>query len=142
MKTQEMQKLRKILKPLVMECIKEAIFEEGVLSTLVAEIATGMNPAVQSIVEAPSVEVKKQNQLNTQVQSERVSQRLQESKNKILEAIGKDAYGGVNVFEGTEPLKHDSAQPQSPLANRDPRDQGVDIDGLLGAFGQKWNALK
>ena len=64
MKTQEMQKLRKILKPLVMECIKEAIFEEGVLSTLVAEIATGMNPDVQNIVEAPSVEVKKQNQIS------------------------------------------------------------------------------
>lgn len=142
MKTQEMQKLRKILKPLVMECIKEAIFEEGVLSTLVAEIASGMNPTAQSIVETPSLEPTKQNKLNMQVQSERVSQRLQESKSKMLEAIGKDAYGGVNVFEGTEPLKPASAAPASPLANRDPRDQGVDIDGLLGAFGQKWNALK
>ena len=43
MKEQELNKLKKVLKPLVMECIKEAIFEEGVLSTLVAEIATGMN---------------------------------------------------------------------------------------------------
>ena len=49
MKQQELNKLRKVLKPLVMECIREAIFEEGVLSTLVAEIATGMNQ--QPIVE-------------------------------------------------------------------------------------------
>jgi len=30
MKEQELNKLKKVLKPLVMDCIKEAIFEEGV----------------------------------------------------------------------------------------------------------------
>lgn len=138
MKAQELQKLKTILKPLVMECIKESIFEEGVLSALVAEIVTGMGQ--------PIVEQKKQEFTPPKQQTEAVSRRLQESKNKMLEAIGKDAYGGVNVFEGTEPLTRggspNSAPSHSPLANIDPNDKGVSIDGLLGAFGDKWNALK
>ena len=139
MKAQELNKLRKVLKPLVMECIREAIFEEGVLSTLVAEIATGMGS--QNLVETNQTKNE-----NTNKKSEQVSRRLQESKNKMLEAIGKDAYGGVNVFEGTEPLSSGgspgAAPSHSPLANIDPKDKGVNIDGLLGAFGNKWNALK
>ena len=140
MKEQELNKLKKVLKPLVMECIKEAIFEEGVLSTLVAEIAVGMGST--PIVEKSQPRKQETKKADTQ----RVSRRLQESKNKMLDAIGKDAYGGVNVFEGTEPLSSGGtpgASPShSPLANTDPNDEGVNIDGLLGAFGRKWDALK
>lgn len=62
----------------------------------------------------------------------------------MLEAIGKDAYGGIDLFEGTEPLSSagSTTPSHSPLANIDPSDKGVNIDGLLGAFGTKWNALK
>ena len=138
MKQQELNKLRKVLKPLVMECIKEAIFEEGILSTLVAEIVSGMGQ--------PIVEQKKQEFVPPKRDTEKVSKRLQESKSKMLEAIGKDAYGGVDIFEGTEPLSSAGSpgetQSHSPLANVDPNDKGVDIDGLLGVFGSKWNALK
>jgi nitrogen regulatory protein PII len=137
MKTQEMNKLKQVLKPLVMECIKEAIFEEGVLSTLVAEIVTGMGQ--------PIVEQRKQQEfVPPKRDTEAVSKRLQESKNKMLDAIGKDAYGGVDIFEGTEPLSSagNTSPSHSPLANIDPNDKGVSIDGLVGAFGAKWNALK
>ncbi len=138
MKEQELNKLKKVLKPLVMECIKEAIFEEGVLSTLVAEIVSGMGQ--------PIVEQKKQESVSPKRDTEKVSRRLQESKSKILSAIGKDAYGGVDIFEGTAPLSSagspNATPSHSPLANIDPNDKGVDIDGLLGAFGGKWDALK
>ena len=141
MKEQELHKLKKVLKPLVMECIKEAIFEEGVLSTLVAEIVSGMGTTI--------VEEKKPKPQFDAIQKERqekVSQKLQESRRKMLDAIGKDSYGGVDIFEGTEPLSSGgspNASPSvSPLANVDPKDKGVDIDGLMGAFGKKWNALK
>ena len=140
MKEQELNKLKKVLRPLIMECIKEAIFEEGVLSTLVAEIASGMGSA-------PIVEKSLPREQETRkTDTERVSRRLQESKSKMLDAIGKDAYGGVDIFEGTEPLSSGGAPgatpSHSPLANMDPKDKGVDIDGLLGAFGRKWDALK
>jgi hypothetical protein len=141
MKQQELSKLKKVLKPLVKECIKEAIFEEGILSTLVAEIVSGMGkPIVENNTPDPKFDVIRQER------QEKVSERLQESRNKMLEAIGKESYGGVNVFEGTEPLSSggsSGASPSaSPLANVDPKDKGIDIDGLMGAFGKKWNALK
>ena len=44
------QELQKILKPLIKECIKEVIFEEGVLSNLIKEVAVGIG-SQQTIVE-------------------------------------------------------------------------------------------
>ena len=140
MKTEEITKLKKVLKPLIMECIKEAIFEEGVLSTLVAEVASGIGrgPVIQEA--KPEVDFS-HDQNETQ---EMVSKRLQETRNRMLNAIGTDAYGGVDIFEGTEPLTTSGAEPASrgPLSNIDPKDKGINIDGLMGAFGKKWNALK
>ena len=34
--------LRQVLKPLIKECIKEVIFEEGILSNIVSEVAQGL----------------------------------------------------------------------------------------------------
>ena len=141
MKEQEINKLKKVLKPLVMECIKEAIFEEGVLSTLVAEIVSGMGkPIVEHKTPEPQFDMMQQER------QQKVSQRLKESRDKMLNAIGSDAYGGVDLFEGTEPLSSGGsvggAPSSSPLANIDPKDKGVNIDKLMGAFGKKWNALK
>ena len=33
--------LKKILRPLIKECIKEVIFEEGTLSTIISEVVKG-----------------------------------------------------------------------------------------------------
>ena len=41
--------LRQVLKPLIKECIKEVIFEEGILSNIVSEVAQGLGG--QTIVE-------------------------------------------------------------------------------------------
>ena len=41
--------LRQVLKPLIKECIKEVIFEEGILSNIVSEVAQGLGG--QRIVE-------------------------------------------------------------------------------------------
>ena len=35
------QELAKILKPLVKQCIKEVLFEEGVLSNVISEVVIG-----------------------------------------------------------------------------------------------------
>ena len=141
MNKKEIQKLKAILKPVVKECIREAIFEEGVLSTLVAEIVVGMgtNTIVESRPEKPVVKR----------DDTAIRQAIQENKNKMLSAIAESSYanlGGVNIFEGTEPLSRggnpNGGSSTSPLANVDPKDKGVDIDSLVGLFGSKWNALK
>ncbi len=139
MNSKEMQKLKQVLKPLVKECIREAIFEEGVLAELVAEVATGITraPLVEQKVERPPV---------MQVDDTARKQRLNETRKKMREAIGSTAYSGVDIFEGTEPLSSGgqlgATTPRGPLSNVDPRDPGVNIDSLVGLFGDKWSALK
>ena len=132
------------LKNMIKECVKEVLFEEGVLSNLVAEVAFG-------ITKAQSLNETKQPQQNTadlqelrEQQEEARRQKLLETKRKMLDAMGGKKM--ANVFEGTEPLKQGgspgSVSPQSPLAGKDPNDAGVDISGLFSLAGQKWNALK
>ena len=67
---------------------------------------------------------------------------------KPLEISNKlNELAGVNVFENTEPLRgggsHGAPTPagSSPLANVDPSDAGVPIDGILNLSGGKWKAL-
>jgi hypothetical protein len=42
--------LKKVLKPLIKECIKEVMFEDGTLSSIIAEVMRGTG-AAQPIVE-------------------------------------------------------------------------------------------
>ena len=132
------------LKNMIKECVKEVLFEEGVLSSLVAEVAFG-------ITKAQSLNETKQLQQNNAALQELKGQQEEARRQKLLETKRKmlDAMGGkkmANVFEGTEPLKQGgspgSVSPQSPLAGKDPNDAGVDISGLFSIAGQKWNALK
>ena len=86
--------------------------------------------------------------------NEDAMRRLQERKVKqqnqrkqLLDAIGKDAYGGVDLFEGTEPLSkggnpNQGTQPQGALSNYAPDDSGVDISGLLNLAGGSWKKIK
>jgi hypothetical protein len=44
--------LKKVLKPLIKECIKEVMFEDGTLSSIIAEVMKGTQQApAQPIVE-------------------------------------------------------------------------------------------
>ena len=40
--------LKKILKPLIKECIKEVMFEQGTLSAIVSEVVQGLGGSVIS----------------------------------------------------------------------------------------------
>ena len=61
---------------------------------------------------------------------------IDETKKKMLEAIGQDSYNGVNLFEGTVPINKAGSPdapetPSSPLAGVNPGDPGVDISSPL-----------
>ena len=63
----------------------------------------------------------------------------------MLDAIGKDSYGGVDIFEGTTPLKSGgspdtSPAPSSALGGVDPHDAGVDISNLFAGV-DVWKKL-
>ena len=126
--------LKKILRPLIKECIKEVIFEEGTLSTIISEVVRGTS-AVQRISEV-------QNVRQEQKVHETKRKRLLEQKRKMLDAIGKDAYNGVNLFEGTSPTPAprgtSSPHGSGALDGIAPSDPGVD----LSSFGLSPSIMK
>lgn len=134
------------LKNIIKECVKEILFEEGVLSNLVAEVAFGITRAQQTIVESapePQVNTVKLEEARLHEREEK-RKKLLETKRKMLDAMGNSKL--ANVFEGTEPLKQGGqpgkTSPHGPMSGRDPNDAGVDISGLFGLAGQKWQHLK
>ena len=88
--------LKQLIKPLVKECIHEVLLEEGLLSNVVAEVAKGLQQNI--IVETQ--QTNEQAQLREQTSNSR--SKLKEHKDNLMKTIGKDAYNGVNLFEGTE----------------------------------------
>ena len=130
--------LKNMLKPLIKECIKEVIFEEGVLSTVITEVMKGTSGS-QRIVETERPRQIKQNFED----KERKLKEAKARKKKLLDSIGKDAYNGVDLFEGTTPAPAPRTnQGQGPLDNVAPSDPGVDISGLFSSHSSKiWQRL-
>lgn len=126
MKTNE---LKKILKPLIKQCIKEVIFEEGVLSGIISEVMKGVSTA-------PVIREQREQKVVSKSTNGVAKKQLQEQRKKILDAIGKDSFNGIDIFEGTKPITESNQQ--SPLANVDPGDAGVDISGM---FNSNWSKL-
>jgi hypothetical protein len=120
--------LKKVLKPLIKQCIKEVLFEEeGALSHIISEVANGLNGNTRTVVTESAHQ-----QVKTLEREHKKSNQLKEQRKKLLDAIGKDAYGGVNVFEGTTPAPPASnSASQGSLSGVDPRDPGVDISDLF-----------
>jgi hypothetical protein len=134
--------LKEVLKPLIKECIKEVIFEEGVLSGVISEVMKG-TATTQVVAEAKVEEQKAQLLVEQQKHQDEVRNKIRETKEKMLEAIGNETYNGVNLFEGTAPLKSGGnpaakTAAQSPLSKYAPDDQGVDISKI---FSSKWKDL-
>ncbi len=123
------------IKPIIEECIKEILFEEGILSGIIAEVIRGTKSNVVYESRHNEAEINKEKEKVTEERKE-IKRKSSESRKKLLDAIGKDAFNGVNLFEGTEPMRggaaKDGAAPQSPLANMAPNDPGIDISNIPG----------
>ena len=130
--------LKQVLKPLIKECIREVVFEEGVLSNIVSEVAQGLGsqPIVETKEKPPAPQ-------RNYEQEERVAkQKLQETRKRMLDAIGSDSYNGVDLFAGTTPTSAPTESKQGdPLSGVDPRDPGVDISQLFGGANKKWSGV-
>jgi hypothetical protein len=136
--------LKKILKPLIKECVKEAIFEDGILAGLISEVATGLSgtPRPASIAPKAPKEDRIVERMKRNAFSREQSTKLKEHKNKLMAAIGGDAYNGVDLFKDTTPAaaQGSPAQQAAPMAGVGAQDPGVDISNLFGSVGKHWNA--
>lgn len=131
--------LKGLLKPLVKECIKECLYEEGILSSVVAEVAKGLGGSVIQ----ESVEPVRTAQPELAARPVKNNDVLKEQRKKLLDAIGKDSYGGVNIFEDVTPTRAQTSTTagSSPLGDVDPGDPGIDISGIVALGSKKWKAF-
>lgn len=136
--------LKQVIKPIVKECVQEILLNEGLLSNIVSEVAKGIGGNIIKETKQPT-----NNFIDREEIVKEKTQQANETRKKLLDAIGKSSYNGIDLFEGTEPLRESMSQPsvnnnQNPLTSdgRDPADPGVDISGILALGGKKWKALK
>ena len=122
--------LKKLIKPLVKECIHEVLLEEGLLSNVVSEVAKGLNTApviTEQVEQAPAPKPRKRD--------------YSADRRKLMDAIGNDAYNGVNLFEGTTPAPAQQEQSAGSVDLGDPDDAGVDIGSILGQSSKIWESM-
>jgi len=127
--------LKKVLKPIVAECIKESLYEGGLLKNIVSQVVEGYSTGATPIVETSAVSDAGNSKVEEEYANKRA--RLEESKRKMLSAIGTDAYGGVNVFEGTTPVPSQESTVANVMEGVEPTDSGVDIAKLVNPAWRK-----
>ena len=135
--------LKQLIKPLVKECIHEVLIEEGLLSSVVAEVTKGMQANV--LVEtAPALSPARSSDPDISRKSAEARQRLKEHRARLMESVNAGAYNGVNLFEGTEPMSgYEAREPKAGSVDLgNPRDAGVDISSLMGDASKIWKAMK
>lgn len=129
--------LKKIIKPIVEECVRESLFMEGILSSIISEVMVGVSGQKQIVESA-----EQHKNLPPQQEVPKLRE-LQENKKKLMDEIGAEAFGGVDLFEGTTPAPAPSSAGSSAnaLKDIDPNDPGVNIDGLIKTMGNTWRIL-
>jgi hypothetical protein len=126
--------LRNLLKPLIKECINEVLLEEGVLSKVVSEVVVGMSRQPLTEAVQPSTDP---------ILPPKQNKALVEQKRKLMAALNKDAYNGVDLFEDTEPISpRDGGATSSGPDLGSSRDAGIDISSLVGGASKLWKAMK
>ena len=136
--------LKTILKPLIKQCVREALLEEGVLSSVVTEVVKGVAPMlIENRPQQPGDNSKQQELLERQrhrIEEEKY-QRLKEQKIKMLNATGL----GSEIFDDIKPLTEGGNSQETPaagpLTGTAPDDAGVDISGIMALGGVKWKDL-
>ena len=125
----KVSEFKKILKPLIEQTVKEVLLQEGVLSKIVSEVASGL--------QAPLVEVKKNTQsVNLQASQEEYEKKRQEKIRRLNESTKLQ---NVNVFENVSRIPE--SNPHSPLSGVSPSDSGGDISAIQTLSRGKWKKL-
>ena len=133
--------LKRVIKPIVEECINEVLLEKGLLSSIISEVVKGIQPLQQSpMQQRPVMQENKLMQQQRQELQEQKYEMMKEQKRKLLDAAGF----GVDVFSGTEPIE-EAADPSNgqagALSGVSPNDAGVDIAGIMAVANRDWSKM-
>lgn len=137
--------LKNLIKPIVEECVKDALLTSGLLTSVISEVIAGVQKGMISENVETSQSTKDSIAQQKQI-SESEKRKSLEDRKKLLGAIGASAYNNVDVFEGTTPIKKagkpsSSSGGYSPFEGVDPSDPGVDISALTKGAGKNWKRL-
>lgn len=135
--------LKKVLKPVIEECLKELIFEKGVLSSIINEVKGTSGQIVKENKQTINSNYQQNEQEFIRNKSKDTHNKLLEHKKKLLDVIGKQAYNGVNIFEGVQPIdeapKENRAAP-SATEILDPNNTGgINLNAIPGM--NKWGSI-
>tara|TARA_R100000458_G_C8239929_1_gene219287 strand:+ start:824 stop:1231 length:408 start_codon:yes stop_codon:yes gene_type:complete len=129
------EQLKKLIKPMVRECL----FEEGVLAGVISEVVKGLETQ-RVVTEGITIHKKTDDTEEKQRQLEEEYERQRQEKIKRLNESASQAMGGIDIFENTTPAAPEGNS-QGALSGVLPDDPGVNIDGIIGLAGKKWKQL-
>jgi len=133
--------LKKVIKPLIKECLTEILYEQGLNKLIEESIKTRQREVVKENKEEESYAVKEVKFMKQN--SENKPNKIQEAKKQLLERI---SMGGFDPFAGSAPMENDPeqiAESLNPEASVVPgiQGRGVDISSLLGQNKEVWKTF-
>ena len=146
--------LKRVIKPIVEECLNEVLLEKGLLSSIISEVVKGVQPInnpswkrpysrtaeEQEMLNQASATNNKLMQQQRQELEEQKYQMMKEQKRKLLDAAGFK----TDVFAGTQPIEEavDPSNGQAgALSGVAPNDAGVDINGIMAIANRDWSKM-
>ena len=158
--TSKRAKMKMMMKPIIKELIAELLFEEGVLFSIIREVAIASGPVLTESRSAPQRRAKELPEGAQARESREASEAMirkirNEGSREVTSSRARDQFeksGMGSFFEGTAPLKTKGVVNEgrsggggltapSPLAGIDPDDEGVNIDALDKLLGNKWGEI-
>jgi hypothetical protein len=135
--------LKKVIKPLIKECLTEILYEQGLNKLIEESIKTKQREVVkESIQEQETYEAKEVRFMKQAVPNK--PNKLQEAKKQLLEKIGKN---GFDPFAGSIPVEtsEDDQLTESIVPDTSVlpgiKGKGVDISALLGSNKEIWKTF-
>ncbi len=116
---------KKLIKPLVMQSVREVLLQEGVLSSIVSEVARGLGKPILE---------NKQIHDDLRLKEERLEKQRQQRIKKLNES---NKFG--DVFSGTKEISDNNSN--GPLSGVSSADSGVDITDIEKIASGRWKAL-
>ena len=126
--------LKKVLKPLIKEAVREVILEEGMLSNIVTEVARGLS-SQRLVAEGMTITRPAE---PPQEDLEEKARRAEAQRQEKIRSLNESSKFG-DVFRGTKEIV--TEQGQGALSGVSPGDKGVDISGIEALASGKWKAL-
>jgi len=134
--------LKKVIKPIIKECLTEILYEQGLNKLIEESIKTKQKEVVKENKQEEMYETKEKQFMGLGNQQKKGA--LHEARKQLLEKIGKN---GFDPFAGSLPI--DSAGQEQINESVNPgsstfpgiQGRGVDISGLLGQNKEIWKTF-